>query len=123
MTENLASANPVNASSPLPTWETARKRVNDYLKLHRLPDEVRESLLSQICQQLAHTSAASEAELIRHFIEAAQQALAALEGRTESCPKTAAKSPTGPRFERSSIRVAPLKTIELLPTLTRITQH
>jgi hypothetical protein len=104
---DLASTD-TSASSK--AWLLAQKRANDYLKLHRLPDADREQLLAQITQKLARAGLFSEQELIQLFISTAQEELALLQAKNTD------RTPTGPLFERSSIRVAPLQAITLLPS-------
>ena len=106
------------------TWILAKKRANDYLKLYRLPEAEREHLLTRITHKLARAGLFSEQELIQLFISTAQKELALLQVTEEKSAKTpldeqdakADRTQTGPRFERSSIRVAPLQAITLLPT-------
>lgn len=119
-----------DSAAPLSAWELARKRTNDYLKLHRLADATREQVLANVSQHLLNTTTVSPSELIALFIEKAQQELAALSANGTACcqcSKTAEKpenrTNTGPRVERSSIRVAPLKSIEILPSITRVSHH
>ncbi|WP_028490513.1 hypothetical protein [Thiothrix lacustris] len=118
-----ADASEVKASTD--TWILAKKRANDYLKLHRLPEAEREHLLTRITHKLARAGLFSEQELIQLFISTAQKELALLQVTEEKSAKThpldeqdakADRTQTGPRFERSSIRVAPLQAITLLPT-------
>lgn len=138
MTEQLAHT-PANlsatgAAAPLDAWNLAKKRTNDYLKLHRLPDVEREHLLARISHRLAHANVFVEAELIQLFLSTAQEELALVQTSVKDaaccqCKKTATQEPqaskpdnrnnTGPRFERSSIRVAPLQSISLLPSRSR----
>lgn len=142
MTEQLAQTLPrlpQMGSESVDAWTLAKKRANDYLKLHRLPDAEREHLLSRITLKLAHANVYTEQELIQLFISTAQEELALLQTNSGdasccNCKKTAAphapqddmpphkaelRTKTGPRFERSSIRVAPLKAISLLPSRSR----
>lgn len=93
-------------------WVQARKRADDYLKLHRLPGTEREQLLARVAHKLTRTAPCPDHELIQIFILTVQKELDA--------QKVDTRTQTGPRFERSSIRVAPLRTITLLP---RQTQH
>ncbi|WMP18879.1 hypothetical protein [Thiothrix lacustris] len=117
-----ADASEVKASTD--TWILAKKRANDYLKLHRLPEAEREHLLTRITHKLARAGLFSEQELIQLFISTAQKELALLQVTEEKSTKIsleeqdakADRTQTGPRFERSSIRVAPLQAITLLPT-------
>lgn len=113
MTEQLAQTDAAKTETNTPSnaWLIAQKRANDYLKLHRLLDSERERLLAQITKKLARAGLFSEQELIQLFISTAQEELALLQAK-ESDNRT----PTGPLFERSSIRVAPLQAITLLPS-------
>jgi hypothetical protein len=112
-------------------WQLARKRADDYLKLHRLPDAERERLLSQIAHKLTRTSPCSEQELIQLFISTVQAELAAAQAPVaqQTVPEVQAeadtRTKTSPRFERSSIRVAPLQaiTLRLLRLRQRHTHH
>lgn len=142
MTEQLAQTLPnvvqMGSSSSMDAWTQAKKRANDYLKLHKLPDAEREQLLSRITLKLAHANVFNEPKLIQLFISTAQEELALLQAnaqdspchckQTETAPaplpeppnnKTELRAQTGPRFERSSIRVAPLQAISLLPQRSR----
>lgn len=112
------------------SWALAKKRANAYLKLHQIDDATREQLLASISRKLARLPACSEQELIRHFINTAQAEMASLAldspAEAEWFPETDDNRPdsriqTGPRFERSSIRVAPLQTINL--GLLRLRHH
>jgi hypothetical protein len=96
----------------LDVWTHARKRADNYLKLHQLPTEQRDELLTQVAQKLTRTSPCSEQELIQRFISTVQLELAA--------QQAANHQQTGPRFERSSIRVAPLRAITLLPNRAQL---
>jgi hypothetical protein len=119
-------------------WQLARKRADDYLKLHRIPDAEREHLLSQIAHKLTRTPPCNEQELIQLFISTVRAELAAVQPpitkpavtevqpeADESDVKAEARAKTGPRFERSSIRVAPLQaiTLRLLRLRQRHTHH
>ena len=88
-------------------WAHARKRADDYLKLHRLPTAEHEQLLTQVAQKLTRAAPCDDQALIQLFISTVQQELVAQQAQ--------ARTQTGPRFERSSIRVAPLRAIPLLP--------
>lgn len=126
------------------TWGLAKKRANDYLKLHHLPEAEREQLLARITGKLARAGLFTEQELIQLFISTAQEELALMQaGNADSsccqCKKTTVDvsssmeetenktdnrtNKTGPRFERSSIRVAPLQAITLLPSAARTRQR
>lgn len=113
MTEQLAQTNveTPDTNAPSNAWLIAQKRANDYLKLHRLLDWERERLLAQITQKLARAGLFSEQELIQLFISTAQEELALLQAKNSDN-----RTPTGPLFERSSIRIAPLQAITLLPS-------
>lgn len=140
MTEQLAQTLPsqttLDSAAPMDAWTLAKKRTNDYLKLHRLPEAEREHLLARITHKLARAGLFAEQELIQLFISTAQEELALIQANgTDTsgcqCKKSAAqpavipaeqdskpdnRTQTGPRFERSSIRVAPLQAITLLPS-------
>ena len=112
------------------SWALAKKRANAYLNLHLIDDATREQLLASISRKLARLPACSEQELIRHFINTAQAEMASLAldtpAEAEWFPEADDNRPdsrtqTGPRFERSSIRVAPLQTINL--GLLRLRHH
>lgn len=105
-TFSLAQSSP-ESTVRMDAWTQARKRADDYLKLHRLPGDEREQLLARVAHKLTRTSPCSDQELIQRFIRTVQEELAA--------QKVDTRTQTGPRFERSSIRVAPLRTITLLP--------
>lgn len=109
LTQTDVATNDTNA--PSNAWLLAQKRANDYLKLHRLLDSERERLLAQITQKLARAGLFSEQELIQQFISTAQEELALLQAKNSDN-----RTPTGPLFERSSIRIAPLQAITLLPS-------
>lgn len=126
-------------------WASARKRARHYLNLHRIPEGDCEQLLQQASQYLPAKPPLAEQEQIRLFIQALQKAapqLAATQSATPAigCPYAEAlqalangraagwlahtSRQTGPRVERSSIRVAPLQAISLrlLPRQTK-TSH
>lgn len=92
-------------------WAKARKRADSYLKLHKIADQEREQLLGGVARKLIRHNPCSEQELVQLFITTVQNELAA--------QKAATRTQTGPRFERSSIRVAPLSAISLLPRRSR----
>lgn len=116
------------------TWKVAQNRTNSYLKLHGLENAECERVLKRINHKLSRqTSSCQEKELLRLFITAAQEELAALQKaqseKYTSCSQrilsldtnhAESRIKTGPRFERSSIRVAPLQSISLLPTRARL---
>lgn len=139
MNEQLAqtpsSLTTSGAAASSNSWALAKKRTNDYLKLHHLPETEREHMLTRITNKLARAGLFSEQELIQHFISTAQKELALLQANTNDAngsqgkksPEQASlsaeeqdgktdRTQTGPRFERSSIRVAPLQAITLLPS-------
>ncbi len=134
----LSSPASLESTASLDAWSLARKRADDYLKFNRLPQPEREHLLARITYKLAQTNCFDEQELIRLFIGLAQEELALLQppstdGACCQCRKPVsnavdttayemkpeARTQTGPRVQRSSIRVAPLKAITLLPSRTR----
>jgi hypothetical protein len=141
MTEQLAqtisSHTTLDSNAAMTTWELAKQRANAYLKLHRLPETEREQLLARITNKLARAGLFGEQELIQLFMRTAQEEMAVLhaQAKAESQPPKAAqpndsvadehegkadnRTQTGPRFERSSIRVAPLQAITLLPAASR----
>lgn len=132
-----------DSKASIDAWALARKRANDYLKLHNLPEAEREHLLTRITHKLARAPLCPEQELIRHYLDLAQEELSLLQttatnGSCCQCKKSSSKTEelitadgkpeartqTGPRFQRSSIRVAPLKAITLLPSRSRLrTRH
>lgn len=105
------------------SWALAKKRADDYLKLYRVPPAEREQLLENVSRKLTRSTPCSEQELIQRFISTVRAELATIpsldmadealdfEEVKETKPDSRAK--TGPRFERSSIRVAPLQAISL----------
>ena len=134
----LSDAPSSDAAFRVNAWQLARKRADDYLKLHRMPDAERESLLSQTAHKLTRTQPCTEQELIQLFISTVQAELAAAQmpaskpvttnaqpEMDEQDVKGDARTKTGPRFERSSIRVAPLQaiTLRLLRLRQRHTHH
>ncbi|MDD5391391.1 MAG: hypothetical protein PHE17_00095 [Thiothrix sp.] len=135
-----ASQSAPDSSLRMDAWAQARKRADDYLKLHRLPGTEREQLLARVAHKLTRTAPCPDHELIQLFIRTVQEELDAqkqaqpaavyepsnaaydLEDDAETlAQKAEARTQTGPRFERSSIRVAPLRAITLLPLRSR--QH
>jgi len=128
------------ANTPMETWALARKRADDYLKLHRLPADEREQLLSQVARKLTQHAPCAEQELIKLFLQAVREEMAVLQnqqGKSDCrCDTPAPKqyeapeppaetadirTKTGPQFQRSSIRVAPLQAISL--RLARLRHH
>lgn len=101
-----------DAGERMDAWAKARKRADSYLKLHKIADREREQLLGNVARKLVRSGPCSELELIQLFIATVQDELAA--------QKAATRTQTGPRFERSSIRVAPLCSISLLPRRSRL---
>ena len=105
------------------SWALAKKRADDYLKLYHIPPAEREKLLESVTRKLTRATPCSEQELIQRFINTLRAELAAvasieedeempeLDDSKDTKPDTRTK--TGPRFERSSIRVAPLQAISL----------
>ena len=105
------------------SWALAKKRADDYLKLYRVPPAEREQLLENVSRKLTRSTPCSEQELIQRFISTVRAELATIpsldmadealdfEEVKETKPDSRAK--TGPRFERSSIRVAPLQALSL----------
>lgn len=111
MTEQRTTETPstVTVSTPCDqAWKQAHQRASNYLKLHRLPAEEHDALLERVAQQMTRSTPCSTETLIQLFISTVQREL-------EAHQKTQIRIPTGPRFERSSIRVAPLRAITLLP--------
>lgn len=106
-------------------WLLAKKRANDYLKLHHLPQQQCERLLEQVSKKLLNSSAHNEQMLIQQFIELIREELAFAQAQQTKLAKQKAdealmaqgrmesRNQTGPRFERSSIREAPLQAITL----------
>ena len=105
------------------SWALANKRADDYLKLHRLTTAERENILENVARKLTRTPPCSEQELIQRFISTVcaelasaqhlviEEEVAEFDDMKDTKSDTRAK--TGPRFERSSIRVAPLQAINL----------
>lgn len=89
-------------------WGQARQRADNYLKLHRLPAAEHDALLERVAQKMTRSTPCSTQALIQLFISTVQREL-------EAHQKAQTRTQTGPRFERSSIRVAPLRAITLLP--------
>ena len=99
------------------SWQLAKKRANNYLKLHQIDDKTREQMLAQITQKLMRLPPCADQQLMDRFLTMVRQEVNAV---TQASPLHSAnddmletRGKTGPRFERSSIRVAPLKTINL----------
>ncbi len=109
--DTLTSPVTADSGERMDAWAKARKRADSYLKLHKIADREREQLLANVARKLVRTGPCSEQELIQLFITTVQDELAA--------QKAATRTQTGPRFERSSIRVAPLRSISLLPRRSR----
>ncbi|WGZ95318.1 MAG: hypothetical protein QJT81_04855 [Candidatus Thiothrix putei] len=137
LTQTSSSMSALDTTTSANAWGLAKKRANDYLKLHSLPEADREQLLARITDKLARAGLFTEQELIQLFISTAQEELALMQatnadGSCCQCKKPTADvsssveetenktdnrtNKTGPRFERSSIRVAPLQAITLLPS-------
>lgn len=108
-------------------WLLAKKRAYDYLALHHLPAAQCERLVEQVSQKLLHSPAHTEQALIQQFMQTIRQELtfeqaqpANVAQHSESMHDVSfaerrmeSRNQTGPRFERSSIRVAPLQAITL----------
>lgn len=105
-------------------WALARRRARAYLSLQCIPELTCEHILQQAAQQLPAKPPKLEAEQIQLFLQSAQkvtqmvlgchyseQLASVNNGRVATW--TARK--TGPRVERSSIKVAPLQAISLRP--------
>lgn len=110
-TDTISAPVTPDSGERMDAWVKARKRADSYLKLHRIADREREQMLASVARKLVRTSPCSELALIQLFIATVQGELAA--------QKAAPRTQTGPRFERSSIRVAPLCSINLLPRRSR----
>ena len=98
------------------SWQLAKKRADNYLKLHQIAESEREQLLAQVTQKLMRLAPCSEQVLIEHFLNTVRQELAAQQAqklKLSEVDNLDSRGKTGPRFERSSIRVAPLQTINL----------
>lgn len=105
----LANAQPVAAKDP---WALARRRVHSYLSLQRLSEITCEHILQQTTQQLPNQPPKSEAEQIQLFLQIAQK-IAQLAPMSDGRVAHWTARTTGPRVERSSIKVAPLQAISL----------
>ncbi|WP_298610435.1 hypothetical protein [uncultured Thiothrix sp.] len=111
------------ASSSKDPWALARRRARAYLGLQALPETTCEQIIQHAMQYLPAKPPKAEAEQIQSFLQSAQKATQMLLGVTYSehlvssantgrfVNWTARK--TGPRVERSSIKVAPLQAISL----------
>ena len=125
----LFGSTQADSSRRTDTLSLARKRANDYLKLHHLPEAERERLLECVAQKLVRVNVHTEQEMIQKFITTLQEELAfehtiaqtqkptakataSIETETD-ISKPESRNKTGPRFERSSISVAPLQAISL----------
>ena len=98
------------------SWQLAKKRADNYLKLHQIAENEREQLLAQVTQKLMRLAPCSEQVLIERFLNTVRQELAAQQAqklKLSEVDSLDSRGKTGPRFERSSIRVAPLQTINL----------
>ena len=103
-------------------WALARRRARVYLSLHHLPEATCEQVLAQAAAQLPAKPPKAEAEQIQIFIQHAQKVTQTLIGCTYPEPMPVAANgrmstwtarKTGPRVERSSIKVAALQAISL----------
>ncbi|TXH70863.1 MAG: hypothetical protein E6Q83_04930 [Thiothrix sp.] len=111
------------ASSSKDPWALARRRARAYLSLQDLPEVTCEQILQQAQFYLPAKPPKAEAEQIQAYLQSAQQATQLLLGGTYSAQLvnsanngrfanwTARK--TGPKVERSSIKLAPLEAISL----------
>ena len=98
------------------SWQLAKKRADNYLKLHQIAENEREQLLAQVTQKLMRLAPCSEQVLIERFLNTVRQELAAQQAqklKLSEVDSLESRGKTGHRFERSSIRVAPLQTINL----------
>lgn len=103
-------------------WASARQRVRTYLNLQHIPEATCEQILQQAAQQLPTKPPRSEAEQIQLFLQSAQNAAQAVIGCNAAEQLTQithgritnwSARKTGPRVERSSIKVAQLQAISL----------
>lgn len=111
------------AQSSKDPWVLARRRARTYLSLQDLSEVTCEQILQQALHYLPSKPPKAEAEQIRAFLQSVQKATQLLLGGAYSTQLvnsvnmgrfanwTARK--TGPRVERSSIKVAPLQAISL----------
>lgn len=115
----LASLQTTAAKDP---WALARRRTRSYLSLQRLSEAACEQILQQTAQQLPSQVPKLEAEQIQLFLQTAQkfvqrmldnQSLTPLTSMNETRTTHWTARKTGPRVERSSIKVAPLQAISL----------
>lgn len=127
LSNKLAVPQALAAKDP---WAAARQRVRTYLTLQRIPELTCEQILHQAVQQVPAKPPKAEAEQIQLLLQAAQKVTQAVMGcsyaeqsaqpsNSRSANWTARK--TGPRVERSSIKVAPLQAISLRLTPPRQT--
>lgn len=120
LSNKLAIPQALSAKDP---WALARRRARTYLSLQALPEATCEQILQQALRYLPSKPPKAEAEQIQAFLQSAQKATQLLLGSAYSAQLvnsantgrfanwTARK--TGPRVERSSIKVAPLQAISL----------
>jgi hypothetical protein len=104
----LASSQTLSTKDP---WALARRRVHSYLSLQRFSEMTCEQILQQTTQQLPSQPPKTEAEQIQVFLQTAQK-IAQLTPNEARVAHWTART-TGPRLERSSIKVAPLQAISL----------
>jgi hypothetical protein len=113
---SIAGKNLPAVDAGMDSWQLAKKRADNYLKLHQIVESEREKMLAQVMQKLMRLAPCSEQALIERFLNIVRQELAAQQAQNiKSAEEESLESrgKTSPRFERSSIRVAPLKTINL----------
>ncbi len=132
LSNKLAIPQALSAKDP---WALARRRARTYLSLQALPEVTCEQILQQALHYLPSKPPKAESAQIQAFLQSAQQATQLLLGSTYNAQLvnsantgrfvnwTARK--TGPRVERSSIKVAPLQAISLRlkPLQTAVGRH
>lgn len=111
------------APSSKDPWALARRRARAYLSLQALPETTCEQILQHAMQYLPAKPPKTEAEQIQIFLQSAQQATQMLLGVNYSEQLVSSANTgrfvnwtarkTGPRVERSSIKVASLQAISL----------
>lgn len=110
------------AQSSKDPWALARRRARIYLSLQALSEATCEQILQQAVLYLPAKPPKAEAEQIQFFLQGAQKATQHLLGCAYSEQLASANNgrftnwtarKTGPRVERSSIKVAPLQAISL----------
>ncbi|HMT94579.1 hypothetical protein [uncultured Thiothrix sp.] len=121
LSNKLAIPQALSAKDP---WALARRRARTYLSLQALPEATCEQILQQALHYLPSKPPKAESEQIQAFLQSAQQATQILLGSSTynaqlvNSAKTGrfvnwTARKTGPRVERSSIKVAPLQAISL----------